>query len=112
MYLAESDASSLCHLSLVSSKVVAPGASASEAQLPGQVQTQSYGGHLQRTPRAQGAGRWGQRTQRRQMGRALPARAPFPLLCPVNVWMPGAWACRGAAWRCLWERPRTHFLGL
>lgn len=37
------------------------------------------------------------------MGRALPAWVPFPPLCPVSVWVPGAWACRGAAWRCLWE---------
>lgn len=111
MYLAEPDASSLCHLSLVSSKASA-GASAGEAQPPGRVQTQSCGRHPQGTPRAQGAGRRGQRTRRRQMGRAQPARAPLPPLCSVNVWVPGARACRGAAWRCLWERPRTHFLGL
>lgn len=54
MYLAEPDASSLCHLSLVPSKASA-GASAGEVQPLGQVQTQSCGRHPQRTPRAQGA---------------------------------------------------------
>lgn len=75
-------------------------------------QPQSCTGHLKKVPMAESRETGEEKTD---VG-APPARAPLPPLClssrsceHLGARSPGL---RGAAWRCLWEGRRTHFLGL